>query len=153
MKRRSVVKGMLGSALLPFVSSLGALLPAAAYGRDNAAFDAKTAREGIEALFRSAKVEESDRLKLIAPEIAENGTVVPITIDTSLPELDSIAVFATENPRALVATYKFTPFSSTPLDLRIKLGKSQKVLVVAQAGGRLYSTSRHVGVSVGGCGG
>lgn len=153
MKRRSVVTGLIGGSLLPLFGSLVGLVPTAAYGRATAAFDAKTAKEGIEALFKEGAVEVTDKLKLLAPEIAENGTVVPLTIESSLSKLEAIAVFAPENPRALVATYRFTPASAPPIDLRVKLAKSQKVLVVAQADGKLYSTSRHVAVSVGGCGG
>lgn len=153
MKRRSIIKGALGSGLLPFLGGLASLLPTAAHARVVAAFDAKTAKEGIAVLFKEGNIQESDKLKLIAPDIAENGTVVPLTIQSSLENLEAIAVFATENPRALVATYKFTPFTAPPLDLRVKLGKSQKILIVAQAGGKLYSTSKQIGVSVGGCGG
>lgn len=153
MKRRSIVKGMLGAGLLPFLGGLAAVLPATAHARVVAAFEAKSAKEGIDVLFKEGKVQESDKLKLIAPEIAENGTVVPLTIQSTLENLESIAVFATENPRALVATYKFTAFTTPPIDLRVKLGKSQRVLIVAQAGGKLYSTSKQIGVSVGGCGG
>ena len=153
MKRRSIIKGVLGAGLLPFLSGLAGLIPATAHARVVEAFDAKTTKEAIDVLFKEAKPQESDKLKLIAPDIAENGTVVPLTIQSSLDNLESIAVFATENPRALVATYKFTPNSAPPLDLRVKLGKTQKVLIIAQAGGKLYSTSKQISVSVGGCGG
>jgi sulfur-oxidizing protein SoxY len=153
MERRSVISGLVGSSLLSVFGGLVGLMPTAAHGRAAAAFDAKTAKEGIAALFKDGAVEVSDKLRLIAPEIAENGTVVPLTIESSLSNLEAIAVFAPENPRALVATYRFTPASSPPIDLRVKLAKSQKILVVAQADGKLYSASRQVGVSVGGCGG
>lgn len=153
MKRRSIVKGIAGAGLLPFLGGLGALLPTAAHARVAAAFDTKSTQEAIDLLFKEGKVQESDKLRLIAPDIAENGTVVPLTIQSSLEGIESLAIFATENPRPLVATYRFTPNSAPPLDLRVKLAKSQKIVIVAKAGGQIYSTSKQIGVSVGGCGG
>ncbi len=153
MKRREVIRGMAGASLLPFFGALAGLLPTAAQARVAEAFEAKTPQEALATLFQETQAEPSEALILIAPDIAENGTAVPLTIRSTLDNIDYVAVLATGNPLPLVASYKLTKHSSPPLSLRIKLGKTQDVVVVARADGKLYSSTRHIQVSVGGCGG
>lgn len=153
MERRDAIRGLAGASLLPFLGALTGLTPATAHARVVVAFEAKTTQEALAALFQEAQPEESEALTLIAPDIAENGTAVPLTIRSTLDDIDHVAVFATGNPWALVASYKLTALTAPPLSLRVKLGKTQDVVVVARANGKLYSSTRHIQVSVGGCGG
>lgn len=95
---------------------------------------------------------ESDQIELKTPEIAENGAIVPMQVTSNIPETERIYVFAEKNPQPLVASYTFLkgvqPFFAT----RIKMGESAKVHVVVLAGGKHYTVSRNVTVTIGGCG-
>lgn len=95
---------------------------------------------------------ESDQIELKTPEIAENGAIVPMQVTSNIPETERIYVFAEKNPQPLVASYTFfkgvQPFFAT----RIKMGESAKVHVVVLAGGKHYTVSRDVTVTIGGCG-
>ncbi len=95
---------------------------------------------------------ESDQIELKTPEIAENGAIVPMQVTSNIPETERIYVFAEKNPQPLVASYTFLkgvqPFFAT----RIKMGESAKVHVVVLAGGKHYTVSRDVTVTIGGCG-
>ncbi|MBS1191561.1 MAG: hypothetical protein H6R10_3353 [Rhodocyclaceae bacterium] len=153
MNRRNVLGRLLGCALLPAVGALSACFPGVAFARQQGAFDAKTPRETIEKLFNALQPEPTKQVRIVAPDIAENGTVVPITIESDLSGVESVAVLARDNPRALAAVAKIGKRTAFPLSLRVKLAKSQDVQVLVLAQGKLYTASRPVRVSVGGCGG
>jgi sulfur-oxidizing protein SoxY len=88
-----------------------------------------------------------------APEIAENGAVVPISVTTTLADVTSISFLVSENPVALVASYKIPAGTLPNVGNRIKMAKTSNVIVVVEAGGKLYSANKEVKVTVGGCGG
>ncbi len=92
------------------------------------------------------------KINLKAPDIAENGAVVPITIKTKLPATQ-IAVFQSANPEATVAVFDVHKNSIPNYSIRIKMQKTGYVTVVAKADGKLYRTKKLVKVTIGGCGG
>jgi sulfur-oxidizing protein SoxY len=92
-------------------------------------------------------------VKLDAPEIAENGSVVPIAVSTTLADVTSIAFLVAENPNALVASYRIPAGTVPAIANRIKMARTSNVIVVVEAGGKLYSATKEVKVTVGGCGG
>ena len=69
------------------------------------AFAQKTEADAIKAIYGKS-AEESDKVKLDAPEIAENGAVVPISVSSTLADVTSIAILVPENPFPLAAAYK-----------------------------------------------
>jgi sulfur-oxidizing protein SoxY len=116
------------------------------------AFKQKDGKEAIRLLY-GRMAEPSDRIKLDAPEIAENGAVVPIAVTTSLPEVTSIAFVVPENPNALAAYYRIPPGTLPNVANRLKMAKTTGVIVIVESGGKLYSAAKEVKVTVGGCGG
>lgn len=146
--RRQALQMAMGTLAVGLMVSPGAR---AAWPKD--AFEAKTVKEALEALFKASSPTKSDAVTLLAPELAENGTVVPVTVQTSLPNVESVAFLADGNPRALVAMMTLSPRSQPPLTVRMKLAQSQNVVVVVKAGGSFHTASRMVKVSIGGCGG
>jgi sulfur-oxidizing protein SoxY len=88
-----------------------------------------------------------------APEIAENGAVVPISVATTLTDVTSISFLVSENPVVLVASYRIPAGTVPGVANRIKMAKTSNVIVVVEAGGKLYSATKEVKVTVGGCGG
>jgi sulfur-oxidizing protein SoxY len=65
----------------------------------------------------------------------------------------SISIFVAENPNALAASYKIPAGTLPSVANRLKMAKTTDVIAVVEAGGKLYSTSKEVKVTVGGCGG
>ncbi|WP_158089553.1 thiosulfate oxidation carrier protein SoxY [Magnetofaba australis] len=99
-------------------------------------------------------------IALGAPDKAENGGLVriPISVDHPMEPgnyIESLGVFVDNNPKPLVAKFRFTPETGTVnFELRIKMAKPSPVRVVAKSNtGKLIQTSKHVEVAAGGCAG
>ena len=153
--RRLILQGAGAVALLGLGNPFFGLTPALAandkYPED--AFKAKSEADAIMVLYGKT-AEPSDKVKMDAPEIAEeNGAVVPISVTTTLADVTSISFLVSENPVALVASYKIPAGTLPNVANRIKMAKTSNVIVVVEAGGKLYSANKEVKVTVGGCGG
>ncbi len=92
-------------------------------------------------------------VELTAPEIAENGNTVPISVNA--PGATAILVLATGNPTPGVATFNFGPgAASQSASTRIRLAGTQDVVAIAKlADGSFAKASSAVKVTIGGCGG
>jgi len=149
---------ILQSALAGLVTGCGlAWWPKDARAADAAlwpkdAFTQKTETDAIKALYGKA-AEASDQVKLDAPEIAENGAVVPIAVSSALPNVTSISIMVSENPFPLAASYKIPPGTSAMVANRLKMAKTSKVVALVESDGKIYSATKEVKVTVGGCGG
>jgi sulfur-oxidizing protein SoxY len=153
--RRLILKGaglvaLLGLGNIPF-----SLAPAFAAANDKYpedAFKAKSEADAIKSLYGKT-AEASDKVKLDAPEIAENGAVVPVSVTTTLADVTSISFLVSENPNALAASYKIPAGTLPSVGNRLKMAKTSNVIAIVEAGGKLYSATKEVKVTVGGCGG
>jgi sulfur-oxidizing protein SoxY len=116
------------------------------------AFTQKNEADAVKALYGKT-AEASDKVNLDAPEIAENGAVVPISVSSALPDVTSIAILVLENPFPLAASYKIPAGTSAMVSNRLKMAKTSKVVALVESGGKIYSASKDVKVTVGGCGG
>ena len=116
------------------------------------AFQSKTTADALKGLGVGASTESKD-LVIEAPQIAENGAVVPIEVTSNLPGTRSIAMVIEKNPFPLAARFDFGEGAAPFVKVNVKLGESSFVRVVAEAGGRFYSASREIKVTIGGCGG
>src|SRR5436190_17570191 len=152
--RRLILQGA-GAVALVGLGNLPFLTPALAAANDKypeEAFKQKADADAIKALYGKT-AEPSDKVKLDAPEIAENGAVVPVSVSSSLPDVASISIFVSENPNALAASYKIPAGTLPNVANRLKMAKTTNVIAIVEAGGKLYSTSKEIKVTVGGCGG
>lgn len=112
----------------------------------SSALDAAIARE------IGSGIVATDRILLDAPDVAENGAIVPITVETSLPDAHSVAVFVEKNPVPLAARFQFQPELDAYVSLRIKMNESSDVVAVVNSGGTFYAARKMVRVVIGGCG-
>lgn len=138
-------------------AGMDALRAVAAFAADAAgwpadAFKQKSEADAAKTLYGKT-FEPSDKVKLDAPEIAENGAVVPISVSSTLPNVTSISIMVKENPYVLAASYKIPEGTSATVSNRLKMAKTSQVVAVVESGGKLYSASKEVKVTVGGCGG
>ena len=92
-------------------------------------------------------------ITLTTPEIAENGSTVPVTV--SAPGAVSITLLATANPNPGVGTFHFGPLAaSQTATTRIRLAATQDVIAIAKmADGSFVQATKNVKVTIGGCGG
>jgi sulfur-oxidizing protein SoxY len=155
LPRRVILQGVASVALVGLGKIAFGAAPAFAAANDKypeEAFKQKSSDDAIKLLYGKS-AEKSDKIKLDAPEIAENGAVVPISVTSTLSDVTAIAFLVAENPNALVAAYKIPAGTMPSVANRIKMARTSNVIVVVEAGGKLYSTSKEVKVTVGGCGG
>jgi sulfur-oxidizing protein SoxY len=157
MTRRTVMHGALagGLATLGLVGAAkvdGARAAADASKWPKGAFSEKTQAGAIKTLYGKTP-EASDKVSLDAPEIAENGAVVPISVTTALPGVTSIAIVVAGNPFPLAAHYVIPDGTAAAVACRLKLAKTTNVIALVEAGGKVYSATKEVKVTVGGCGG
>jgi sulfur-oxidizing protein SoxY len=153
--RRLILKGAGAVALIGLGNLPFAFAPAFAAANDkypDDAFKAKSEADAIKALYGKT-AEASDKVKLDAPEIAENGAVVPISVSTGLADVTSISILVAENPNALAASYRIPAGTVPSVANRLKMAKTSNVIAIVEAGGKLYSATKEVKVTVGGCGG
>ena len=112
--------------------------------------DLSGVNEAIKAVFGSDKTEDG-KVKLKAPDIAENGAVVPVSF--SLEKATRVALFQSADPEALVAIWDIPEVGIPNYAVRIKMAKTGTVAVVAEVDGKLYKAQKDVKVTAGGCGG
>ena len=153
--RRLILKGVAMVALAGLGVAKFGLMPAFAAANDKYpedAFKQKNSDDAIKALYGKT-AEPSDKVKLDAPEIAENGAVVPISVSSTLADVTSISILVVENPNALAASYKIPAGTVPSVANRLKMARTSNVIAVVEAGGKVYSATKEVKVTVGGCGG
>lgn len=149
-KRRLLLQGTVGAGVL---AGAGLLTPRSVLAAwPDKAFTAKTVDDGIAAL-HAGTASASDMVSIKAPDIAENGAVVPITVETTISGAERISIFASNNPSPLAASFELGPMADGFASTRIKMGKTADIIAVVAAGGMLYSSTKEVKVTIGGCGG
>jgi sulfur-oxidizing protein SoxY len=153
-KRRIFLKGSLAAGAVGTAIGMGLLTPQAVLAAwPKSAFEAKDIGAALTGLFGGDAAEESGSIKIKAPDIAENGAVVPITIETDMAGVTNIALIAAANNTPLVADFALTDAAIPFVSTRIKMGKTGDVVAVVKAGGKMYKASKSVKVTIGGCGG
>jgi len=146
LQRRALIRSLLtAAAVLAVPRWLFAARPDAAFDADNSETVTKDLFDG--------PITESDKITLKVPDIAENGAVVPVTVKTELADVESISVIVENNPTPLVAMFELSPQSIPDISVRMKMGESSVVRAVVKSGGKFYSASKEVKVTIGGCGG
>jgi sulfur-oxidizing protein SoxY len=154
MKRRIFLKGSLVTGALGAAVSTGLLVPRAALAAwSKEAFEAKDINSALSSLLGSSDLAASDKIKIKAPDIAENGAVVPISVSTTIDGVESINLLVEKNQQPLAASFVLGAGALGDVSTRIKMGKTSSVVAVVKAGGKLHSTGKEVKVTIGGCGG
>ncbi|MDZ4202346.1 MAG: thiosulfate oxidation carrier protein SoxY [Gallionella sp.] len=151
LERRKALKAGGGVGLLAFLAAAGLLNPGmAGAAAQKAAFEAKTMNDALDAL-GVAIPEDSAAILLTAPEVAANGAVVPVTVESSLALTEQIFILADKNPTMLVASFTFPPGTDGYISTKIKMAQTSSVIALVKANGKFYRASRVVEVTAGGC--
>jgi len=152
--RRKALKAGGGAGLLALLAAAGVLRPGVARAADwnKQAFEQKTVAEAMRALGAQAPA-NSDAILIKAPEIAENGAVVPIAIESRLPGTQSITLLIEKNPNPLAASFGIPAGTEASVSTRVKMGQSSDVYALVQAGGKYFVAKKEIKITLGGCGG
>ncbi|MDK1119186.1 MAG: thiosulfate oxidation carrier protein SoxY [Anaerolineae bacterium] len=153
LRRRFLKSAIVISAIATTIGT-SLLIPQraiAAYLKD--AFAAKDISSALIAAVGSDSHTPSDAVKLRAPDIAENGAVVPVTVSSTLDNVESITIIASANINPLTSTYQLSSLSVPFVSTRIKMGETANIIAVVKSDGNFYSATKEVTVTIGGCGG
>jgi sulfur-oxidizing protein SoxY len=154
MKRRTFLQGTMASGMLGVAVSAGLLTPKSVLAAwPEAAIASKSVDEALTKLFGTKDHTANADIKIKAPDIAENGAVVPITITTNIAKAESISVLIAKNPSPLAANFELKGGTEGFISTRVKMGKTSDIIAIVKAGGKLHSAAKMVKVTIGGCGG
>jgi len=152
--RRKFVKTTAFLSVGATLAGSGLLIPQRALGAYAAdAFAARDVAGAVSGSLGSSDYSASDAVMLKAPDIAENGAVVPVTVSSTMANVDAISIIAASNPGPLTSTYQLSAACEPFVSTRIKMAKTGDVIAIVKANGKLYSATKEVKVTIGGCGG
>ena len=144
LKQSLAVAGLLGAT---------GLFPQYAFAFNKNAFEAKSVADAAKAYGAGAPVESKD-VTLTAPDIAENGAVVPMAAASSMAGVKHLLVLVEKNPNALVAKFDVSDAVEPNFSTRAKMGQTSDVYAVAITNdGKAFYSKKEVKVTLGGCGG
>src|SRR3954462_176887 len=115
------------------------------------AFGAKTPGDALKNLGVPSGA-PSGELHIEAPQIAENGAVVPIEISSNIPGTTALIVLIEKNPFPLVSRFDFMEGALPYVKLNVKMGETSEVRALAESRGRYFAATREIKVTIGGCG-
>lgn len=150
--RREFVKSTGG--LLGLLLAAGFLRPEEAVAEEwnKAAFETKKMDDLVKLLGGSA-AQESAEVAIVAPDIAENGAVVPIGVASKIDKTSSIAILVEKNPNVLAATFAIPQGTLPEVQTRVKMAQTSNVFALVKADGKFYYAAKEIKITLGGCGG
>lgn len=155
MKRREFIQSTTGAAAFGLVAGVG-LSPIAASAQiawNKSAFEAKSLADVVKALGGAEAAVESKDVTLSAPEIAENGNVVRLGVQSALAGTTWLGLVVEKNPAALTAGFDVIAGTEPNMSTNVKMGQSTNVYALAKVGDKFFYAVKEVKVTLGGCGG
>ena len=116
------------------------------------AFESKVVADIQKSLGATNLIDSKD-ITITAPDIAENGAIVPIAVTSKIPNTQSIAIIAEKNPFPLAASFDIMAGGEGYVSTRVKMGQTSNVRAIVKADGKFYTAVKEIKVTVGGCGG
>ena len=152
--RRALLKGAGAAGTLTVALAAGLLKPGAVFaaGWNKALFETKDLANVLQSS-GSTGAAESSQIVVKAPDIAENGAVVPVEIISSIPGTERIIILAEKNGFPLVADFGLSNGAIGYVSTRIKMGATSNVRAIVTAHGKTHTAAKEVKVTIGGCGG
>ena len=149
-------------AFLKLTGGAGALVVAAASGLlasgnawsavwNKEGFESKALADAMKSLGATNAADSKD-IVITAPDIAENGAVVPIAVTSKIPNTESISIVAEKNPFPLAASFGIANGADAYVSTRVKMGQTSNVWAVVKADGKYFVSKKEIKITVGGCG-
>jgi sulfur-oxidizing protein SoxY len=152
--RREVLKSGGGAGVLAWTVAVGLVKPSQALAQEwnKAAFETKSVADTIRALGGSGSTDSKD-IQITAPDIAENGAVVPISVESKLAKTQAIAILIEKNPNTLSAEFRIPAGTDPFVSTRVKMAETSNIYALVVADGRYFHAVKEIKVTIGGCGG
>jgi len=151
--RRNFLKLSGGAGAMAMAAAAGLFKPGSAWAApwNKTAFESKAVADTLKNLGATGLIDSKD-ITITAPDIAENGAIVPVAITSRIPDTQSISIIAEKNPFPLAASFDISAGGEGYVSTRVKMGQTSNVRAVIKAGGKFYTAVKEVKVTVGGCG-
>ena len=151
--RRTFLRAAGGTLTLAIATAAGLVRTglARADGWNQSAFESKALADALKNIGAANLIESKD-IVITAPDIAENGAVVPVAVTSKIPDTQSISILAEKNPFPLAASFDITSGMEGYVSTRLKMGQTANVRAVVKAGGKFYTAVKEVKITIGGCG-
>jgi sulfur-oxidizing protein SoxY len=155
MNRREALKKSGGTMAIALAASAGLLnsTSVSAQAWNKAAFEVKSLNDVVKAMGGTAATESKDISFVNAPDIAENGAVVPVGATSKIPKTESISILVEKNPNALSASFTIPEGTEPTISTRVKMGQTSNIYALVKADGKYFYAVKEVKVTLGGCGG
>jgi sulfur-oxidizing protein SoxY len=151
--RRNVLKGAGAAGAVSVAMAAGLLKPGAVFAADwNKSLFENKDLSGVMGAVGGTGAAAGD-ISVKAPDIAENGAVVPVEITSNIAGTESIAIVGEKNSLPMIAQFNLSNGAQGYVSTRIKMGTTSNVRAVVKAGGKMYTAAKEVKVTIGGCGG
>ena len=150
--RRDAMKAAGGASLLALLAAAGLVRPGDALAQAPGAFEVKTLPEAMKVL-GAQNPADSSAILIKAPEIAENGAVVPVSVESKIPGTQSIALLIAKNQQPLAASFDIPAGTEPSVSTRVKMGESSDVYALVKADGKFFVAKKEIKITLGGCGG
>ncbi|MBI4204987.1 MAG: thiosulfate oxidation carrier protein SoxY [Betaproteobacteria bacterium] len=151
--RRTFLKLSGSAGTLALATAAGVLKPGPAWAAEwnQDAFAAKAVSDALKNLGATNLIESKD-IVITAPDIAENGAVVPVAVTSKIANTQSISILSEKNPFPLAASFTVSNGGEGYVSTRLKMGETSNVRAVVKADGKFYTAVKEVKVTIGGCG-
>jgi sulfur-oxidizing protein SoxY len=142
------------SSILGMAFSVGLITPREVFGAtsDGKVFDAKTLAEALKAM-GGDQFTVSPLVNIIAPDIAENGAVVPVAVASTAANTVLIAILVEKNPNPMTASFNIPQGTEPGISTRVKMNGTSNVHALVKADGKWLLATKEIKVTLGGCGG
>ena len=152
-RRRQAMRSGAGMGVLGALVAAGVIRPGDALAQDwKAAFETRSVGDTVKVL-GGANAAESKDITITAPDIAENGAVVPVMIASAIPKTEWISILVEKNPNILAASFMIPAGTDPHVGTRVKMGQTSNVYALVKADGKFYTAGKEIKVTLGGCGG
>ena len=150
-KRRDVMRQ---GGIVALLMAAGFLRPGDLLAAEwnQAAFEIKKL-EDLVILLGGEPATTSDAININAPDIAENGAVVPITVSSAVPGTDAISILVEKNPNVLAAAFEIPAGTLPEINTRVKMAQTSNLFVLVRAGRKYFYAAKEIKITLGGCGG
>lgn len=152
--RRTTLRAAGSAGLLALLAAVGIARPGEGLAADwnKGAFDGRNLQDAFKALGASGPATSAD-IVMRAADIAENGAVVPVGVESRIPGTESISILVDKNPFPLAASFDIPPGTEPLVTTRVKMGQTSDVYAVVKANGKFFVAKKEIKVTIGGCGG
>ncbi len=153
IQRRNVLKGAGAASAVGVAMAAGLLKPGTVFAAEwnKVVFDSRDLGSVMSAVGGAGAAAGDISVK--APDIAENGAVVPVEITSNIAGTESIILIGEKNTMPMLAQFDLSNGAQGYVSTRIKMGATSNVRAVVKAGGKMYTAAKEVKVTIGGCGG